>query len=81
MGVISGIVTYANGQPSSMSYVSAAVGGTFSGGVTERIKTDSNGRFLLTWSGDGPASIVYLDGQEVARNVASGTNTLHFQVR
>lgn len=81
MGVISGIVTYANGQPSTMSYVSAAVGGTFSSGVTNRVKTDSNGRFMLTWSGDGPANVVYLDGQEVAKNVPSGTNSLHFHVR
>jgi hypothetical protein len=81
MGVISGIVTYSNGQPSTMSYISAAVGGVFSGGVTDRVKTDSDGRFVLTWSGDGPANVVYLDGQEVAKNVANGTRSLHFHVR
>jgi hypothetical protein len=81
MGVISGIVTYSNGQPSTMSYVSAFVGGTFSGGVTSKVKTDSNGRFVLSWNGDGPANIVYLDGQEVAKNVPNGTSSLHFHVR
>ena len=77
MGVISGIVTYSNGQPSTMSWVSASVGGIFSGGVTDRVRTDSNGRFMLTWSGDGSANVVYCDGREVAKNVPSGTNNLH----
>lgn len=81
MGVISGIVTYSNGQPSTMSWVSASVGGVFSGGVTDRVKTDSNGRFMLTWSGDGPAHVVYCDGREVAKNVSSGTNNLHIVTR
>jgi hypothetical protein len=81
MGVISGIVTYSNGQPSSSSYISASVGGTFTDGITERVKTDANGRFVLTWSGDSRANVVYLDGQEVAKDVPSGTSTLHFTVR
>ena len=81
MGVISGIVTYQNGQPSTMSYISASVGGTFSSGVTDRVRTDSNGRFMLTWGDDGPAHEVYLDGQVVARNVPSGTRNLHFHTR
>lgn len=80
MGVISGIVTYSNGQPSTMSYVSAAVGG-MTGGVTGRVRTDSQGRFTLTWSADCGADVVYLDGQEVARNVRNGSNSLHFHTR
>jgi hypothetical protein len=80
MAVISGIVTYSNGQPSTMSYVSAAVGG-MTGGVTPPVRTDSQGRFMLTWSGDRQADVVYLDGQEVARNVRNGTNNLHFHTR
>ena len=81
MGAISGIVTYSNGQASTQSWVSAAVGGTFSGGVTERVGTDSQGRFLLSWDGDSPANTVYCDGREVAKNVRNGTNTLHFVTR
>lgn len=81
MGVISGIVTYPDGQPSTMSYVSAHVGGAIGGGVTGRVRTDSQGRFLLTWSGDGPASELYCDGREVARNVSSGTSGLHIVLR
>ena len=81
MGVISGIVTYANGQPSTISQVSAKVGGLFSGGVTQRVRTDSQGRFAVTWNGDGAAEIVYCDGREVAKNVRSGTNTLHIVTR
>lgn len=77
MGVISGIVTYSNGQPSTMSQVSAKVGGLFAGGVTDRVRTDSQGRFTVTWSGDGAAEIVYCDGREVAKNVRNGTNNLH----
>jgi len=80
MGVISGIVTYANGQPSTMSWVSASVGGLL-GGVTERARTDSSGHFLLTWSADCQADIVYCDGSEVARNVRNGTNNLHITIR
>jgi hypothetical protein len=79
MGVISGMVTYRNGQASTMSYVSAAVGGML-GGVTNKVKSDSQGRFMLTWSGDGQADIVYCDGREVARNVRSGTNNLHIVI-
>ena len=77
MGIISGIVTYSNGQPSTMSEVSAAVGGMFSGGVTDRVRTDSQGRFTIQWSGDSPANTVYCDGREVAKNVSNGTNNLH----
>lgn len=80
MGVISGIVTYATGQPSTMSYVSAAVGG-MTGGVTSKVRTDSQGRFSLTWTGDCGADAVYVDGREVARNVRNGTNNLHFHTR
>lgn len=77
MGVISGIVTYDNGQPSGMSYVSAAVGG-WTGGVTQRVRTDTRGRFMLSWNADCGADVVYCDGREVARNVGNGTNNLHF---
>lgn len=80
MGVISGIVTYQDGRPSTMVYVSAAVGG-ITGGVTDRVRTDSQGRFTITWAGDGGADVVYLQGQEVARNVRNGTNNLHFHTR
>lgn len=80
MGVISGIVTHANGQPSTMSYVNAAVGGV-TGGVTARVRTDSQGRFMLTWNGECGADVVYLDGQPVAHNIRNGTNNLHFQTR
>lgn len=80
MGVISGMVTHPNGQAATMAYVSAAVGG-FTGGVTPRVRTDSQGRFMLSWNGDCQADVVYLDGQEVARNVRNGTNNLHFHVR
>lgn len=76
MGVISGIVTYSNGQPSTLSYVSAAVGG-LTGGVTGKVRTDGQGRFMLTWTGDCGADAVYCDGYEVARNVRNGTNNLH----
>ncbi|MHB1460679.1 MAG: hypothetical protein ACYC1M_05295 [Armatimonadota bacterium] len=81
MGVISGIVTYANGQPSTMSYVSAKVGGLFAGGVTARVRTDSHGRFTLTWSGNDSAEIVFCDGYEVAKNIRNGTNNLHIVKR
>lgn len=81
MGVISGIVTYADGQPSTMSYISAKVGGTFAGGVTSKVRTDSQGRFTLTWSGNDPAEIVYCDGYEVATNIRNGTNNLHIVKR
>lgn len=80
MGVISGIVTYPNGQPSTMSYVSAAVGG-FTGGVTGKVRTDAGGRFTLTWSDSCGADVVYCDGREVAKNVPNGTNTLHFHTQ
>ena len=80
MGVISGIVTYANGQPSTMSYVSAYFSG-LSGGVTDKVRTDSQGRFMLTYSGDQAADIVYCDGREAAKNVRSGTNSLHLITR
>lgn len=81
MGVISGIVTFEDGTPSTQSWVSAAVGGTFSGGVTNRVGTDRQGRFMLTWDGDSHASEVYCDGRTVARNVRNGTNNLHFRTR
>jgi hypothetical protein len=79
VGVLSGIVTYANGQPSTMSYVSAAVGG-LAGGVTQRVRTDSQGRFVLTWSANCGASAVYVDGREVDRNVPNGAQR-HYQTR
>ncbi len=81
MGVISGIVTYSNGQPSTMSTVNAKVGGLFDGGVTDRVRTDSQGRFTITWSGDGTAEAVYCDGYEVATNIRNGTNNLHIVKR
>lgn len=80
MGVISGIVTYSNGQPSTMSQVSAQVGGLFAGGVTKSVRTDSQGRFTLIWTGNGPAEIVYCDGREVAKSVRNGTNNLHISI-
>ena len=81
MGVISGIVTYSNGQPSTMSYISASVGGLFNGGVTDRVRTDTRGHFTLTWSSDSSANVVYCDGSEVAKNVPNGTNNLHIVIR
>lgn len=81
MDVVSGIVTFAHGTPSTQSWVSAAVGGTFSGGVANRVRTDSQGRFLLAWDGDSSASEVYCDGRTVAKNVRNGTNDLHFHTR
>lgn len=81
MGVISGIVTYSDGQPSTISYVSAKVGGLFAGAVTERVRTDSLGRFTLSWDGDGSAEIVYCDGFEVAKNIRNGTSNLHIVKR
>ena len=80
MSVISGVVTRPNGTPVSGATVSAAVGGLL-GGVTDRVSTDSSGRFLLTYSHAGAADIVYCNGQEAARNVASGTNSLHLIAR
>ncbi len=76
MGVISGVVTNSSGTPVSGVAVSAAVGGIL-GGVTDRVYSDSSGRFLLQWSGSYGADIVYCDGQEAERNVPSGTNSLH----
>ena len=80
MGVISGIVTYPNGQASTMSWVSAAVGG-LTGGVTPRVRTDAQGRFSLSWNSDCGADVGYCDGREVARNVRNGANNLHFHTR
>jgi hypothetical protein len=80
MGVISGMVTYSNGQPSGMSYVSAYFSG-LSGGVTNKVQTDSQGRFMLTYTGDQAADIIYCDGREAAKNVRSGTNNLHIVTR
>lgn len=79
MGVISGIVTYANGQPSTVSRVSAAVGG-LAGGVTSQVRTDSQGRFTLTWSANCGADVVYVDGNEVDRNVPNGAQR-HYKTR
>lgn len=80
MGVISGMVTYSNGQPCTTASVSAYFSG-LSGGVSNKVRTDSQGRFMLTYTGDQPADIIYCDGQEAARNVRSGTNTLHLVKR
>ena len=45
------------------------------------MRTDSQGRFLVTWDGDSDASVVYCDGREVARNVRNGTNNLHIHAQ
>ena len=76
MGTISGIVTHANGQPNTMAYVSAAVGGVTSG-VPPGAKTDSRGRFTLSWSGDADADVVFVDGVEAARGIKNGASNLH----
>src|ERR671923_198086 len=81
MGVISGIITYPDGRPYSRARIRASVGGTFSGGVTPEVYSDDNGRFVLTWSSDGPAHVVYVNGQEVAKDVRNGSNTLHFHAK
>lgn len=79
MGMLSGIVTYGDGTPSTMSYVSAAVGG-FTGGVTPRVRTDGQGRFTLSWSANCGADVVYVDGREVDHNVPNGAQR-HYTTR
>jgi hypothetical protein len=78
MGLISGVVTYRDGQPSTLSQISAAVGGR--GGRTLVVRTDCQGRFVLRWEGDGDADALYCDGKEVARNVRDGTETVHIVI-
>jgi len=80
MGSISGVVTYLDGQPSTLSCVSAAIGG-MPGRVTPPVRTDSQGRFTLTWDGECGAAAVYCDHREVARDVPSGTSTLHIVIQ
>jgi hypothetical protein len=80
MGVISGIVTSSSGSPVSGASVSAYFSG-FSGGVTDRVYSDSNGRFMLTYTGSSTAEIIYCNGQEAAKNVPSGSNTVHLVAR
>jgi hypothetical protein len=80
MGVISGVVTYKSGQPAKGAKVSASVGGLFAGGVTQPVYTDESGKFLLTWSSESAAEVVYINGQEKARSVRNGTNTLHLHI-
>lgn len=79
MGLISGIVTYKDGQPSTLSLICAAVGGA-KGGVTSKVRTDAQGRFVLRWTGEYGADVVYCDGKVVARDVRNGTETLHIVI-
>ena len=79
MGRISGIVTYRNDQPSALSQISAAVGGA-AGGMTLRVRTDTQGRCVLRWDGNYGADVVYRDGKEVASDAPDGTEALHVVV-
>lgn len=78
MGLISGVVTYRDGQPSTLSQISAAVGSC--GGRTPVVRTDCQGRFVLRWEGNGDADALYCDDKEVARNVRDGTETVHIVI-
>jgi hypothetical protein len=75
MGVISGIVTR-NGYPVQGARIGAYFSG-LSGGVTDGVYSDSDGRFTLQWRGDGTIDILYCNGQEKLKNVRNGRNDVH----
>ncbi|HOS44822.1 MAG TPA: hypothetical protein PK794_14135 [Armatimonadota bacterium] len=76
MGVISGIVTK-GGSPVSGARVCASVGGLFSGGVTDEVRTDFQGRFTLQWSSATDAEKIFCEGRQVMGTVKNGTNNVH----
>jgi hypothetical protein len=78
MGVISGYVTRRDGSPYSGVRVCASVPG-FGGGVTQEVRTDGQGHFILRWtSSSGSVETVYVNGQAVDHNVSSGS-TRYYQ--
>ncbi|MHB9133755.1 MAG: DUF6795 domain-containing protein [Armatimonadota bacterium] len=49
-----------NGSPVSGARVSASVGGLFDGSVTDEVRTDTQGRFMLQWRSNSDATKVHL---------------------
>lgn len=70
-GEISGRVQYSDGSDCSGCRVSASIS---SGGVTDAIYTDSNGRFRLSWSSNNWISKLFVNGNTVRRDIRPGEN-------
>ena len=72
MGVVKGKVTSHQGSPIKGVTVRGIVAGPFGGSVT--CTTDSEGRFVLNYSGVGSLARVSVDGGDVEEDVTSGSN-------
>jgi hypothetical protein len=78
MGIISGWVTFSNGQPHSGVRVSVSLSG-LAGGVTPDVRTDSQGRFTVRWTSNASTcDKVFVNGGVVDHNVQSGSSNLHY---
>ncbi len=68
-GEITGEIRYGDKSPCSGCKVSASIN---SGGVTDAVYTDSNGKFSLRWSGSNWIAKLFVNGSTVAQDVKPG---------
>ena len=68
-GEITGRILNSDGSSCSTCRVSAYIKW---GGMTDKVSTDSKGRFTLTWSSDNSVGELYVDGKKEAENISSG---------
>lgn len=76
MGICSGTVTRGRSAASNVR----VRGEVASGGVTESVYTDRNGRFTLQWRDSSGLSTIHVDGRNMRKSVRSGTDNLHFNL-
>jgi len=77
MGIVKGRVMTRSGNPVASARVRGVLGGIL-GGVIET-KTDSQGRFVLNYSGVGQLDAVSVEGGEREENVRSGSDITLFR--
>lgn len=76
MGVCSGIVTHKDGSPARDVRVTGSVS---SGGMTDPVRTDRDGKFVLEWRGCSGLSKLFADGKLCERDVRNGTK-VHLRI-
>lgn len=76
MGICSGTVTRGR-SPASNVRVRGEVA---SGGMTEPVYTDHQGRFTLEWRDSSGLSTIHVGGKNMRQRVQSGNSKLHFDV-
>ena len=71
-GDISGVVKHKkSGSPASGVKISGLTAGTL-GGMTESVRTDDKGKFVLSWKSSGGLAKIYANGKTVAKDVKDG---------